>query len=200
MDEATRERVFEPFFTTKAPDKGTGLGLSVVYGIVKQHNGAIHVYSEPGKGSAFKVYFPAGEGSPDVKVPVKSEPIRGGSETILLAEDEEAILKLAWRILKDLGYTVLTATNGEEAVETFRRHRDEISLAVLDVVMPKMGGKDAYEAMRKENPGLKVLFMSGYSGDAIHEAFVLRPDTAFMGKPFTISTLARNVREVLDGT
>jgi PAS domain S-box-containing protein len=199
MDQATRERVFEPFFTTKAPGKGTGLGLSVVYGIVKQHNGFIHVYSEPGKGSTIKIYFPAIEAPPDVKIPVKTEPIRGGSEAILLVEDEESIRTLAEHILKGIGYIVFTARNGEEAIEVFRRHREKIALAVLDVVMPKMGGKEAFEMMRKENPGLKAIFMSGYSMNAIHEAFVIRPDTPFLGKPFVPTVLARKVREVLDG-
>lgn len=198
MDEATRERAFEPFFTTKAPEKGTGLGLSVVYGIVKQHNGYIHLYSESGKGSTFKVYFPAIDASPDVKIPVETEPIRGGSETILLAEDEESILRLAERALKDIGYTVFTASNGEDAIGVFRRHGEKIALAVLDVVMPKMGGKEAFEVMRKENPGMKAIFMSGYSMNAIHEAFVIRPDTPFLGKPFAPTVLARKVREVLD--
>lgn len=199
MDDATRERVFEPFFTTKAPDKGTGLGLSVVYGIVKQHNGFIHVYSEPGKGSTFKVYLPAVEVPPDVRVPVKAEPIRGGSETILLAEDEESVRGLAERILKDLGYTVLSARNGEEAFELFRTHGEKIALAVLDVVMPRMGGKETIEAIRKENPGLKAIFMSGYSANAIHEVFIIQPGSPFLGKPFTSTALARKVREVLDG-
>lgn len=199
MDEATRERAFEPFFTTKAPGKGTGLGLSVVYGIVKQQNGSIHLYSEPGKGSIIKIYFPAIEALPDVRMGVKSEPIRGGKETILLAEDEESIRTLAERILKDIGYTVLTACNGEEAIEVFRRHREKIDLAVLDVVMPRMGGKEIFEVMRKENPGLKAIFMSGYSMNAIHEAFVIKPDTPFLGKPFVPTVLARKVREVLDG-
>ncbi|MBW6464297.1 MAG: PAS domain S-box protein, partial [Firmicutes bacterium] len=140
MDEKTRERVFEPFFSTKGPDKGTGLGLAMVYGIVKQHGGFIHLYSEPGKGTAFKVYFPAVEAQPDA-VPAKrgEEILRGGKETILLAEDEEAIRALAERILTGFGYTVLAARNGEEAVEIFRRHK-EIDLAVLDVVMPRKGG------------------------------------------------------------
>ena len=198
MDEATRERVFEPFFTTKTPDKGTGLGLSVVYGIVKQHNGYIHVDSKPGKGSTFKVYFPLVEAPADVRTPVKTEPVRRGSETILLAEDEESIRTLAGRILGDLGYTVLPACNGEEAVDLFRRHGGKIALAILDMVMPRMGGKEAFEAMRKENPGQKVLFMSGYSGDSIHEGFVITTDTPFLGKPFSPMVLARKVREVLD--
>ena len=175
------------------------MGLSVVYGIVKRHNGAIHLYSEPGKGSTIKICFPAIEAPPDVKTPVTTEPTRGGSETILLVEDDESIRTLAEHILKDIGYIVFTARNGEEAIEVFRRHREKIALAVLDVVMPKMGGKEAFEMMRKENTGMKAIFMSGYSMNAIHEALVLRPDASFLGKPFIPTVLERKVREVLDG-
>ena len=199
MDEATRERAFEPFFTTKGPDKGTGLGLSVVYGIVKQHKGSINLYSEPGKGSTFKIYIPAIEAAPEVRVAVKPEPIRGGSETILLAEDEEPIRALAERILKEIGYTVLSASNGEEAIEVFRRHKETISLAVLDVVMPRMSGKAAFETIHKLNPLLKVIFMSGYTANAIHQSFVLTTGLPYLSKPFGPSSLTRKVREVLDG-
>jgi PAS domain S-box-containing protein len=198
MDEKTCERVFEPFFTTKGLDKGTGLGLSMVYGIVKQHGGFIHLYSEPGKGTVFKVYFPAIEAQPDA-VPEKrrEETVRGGTETILLAEDEEAIRALAERILTGFGYTVLVARDGEEAIEIFRRKK-EIVLAVLDVVMPRKGGKEAFEEMCRQNPRLKVIFMSGYSADAIHDSFVLIPGMPFLQKPFGPTILARKVREVLD--
>ena len=198
MEETIRERVFEPFFTTKGPDKGTGLGLAMVYGIVKQHNGFIHLYSEPGKGTAFKVYLPAIEAQPDaVPEKRKEEIVRGGTETILLAEDEEAIRALAERILTGFGYTVLVARNGEEAIEIFRKNK-EIVLAVLDVVMPRKGGKEAFEEMYKRNPLLKVIFMSGYSPDAIHDSFVLIPSTSFLQKPFGPTVLARKVRETLD--
>ncbi len=198
MDEKTRERVFEPFFTTKGPDKGTGLGLAMVYGIAKQHGGFIHLYSEPGKGTAFKVYFPAIEAQPDAVPTIRREEIvRGGTETILLAEDEEAIRSFIERALKELGYNVLVARNGEEAIEIFRQNK-EIVLAVLDVVMPRKGGKEAFEEMHKQNPRLKVIFMSGYSANAIHDSFVLIPGTPFLQKPFGPTILARKIREVLD--
>jgi CheY-like chemotaxis protein len=198
MDKETLGKVFEPFFTTKPVGQGTGLGLSSVYGIVKQSGGFIHAYSEPGNGSSFKVYFPAVEAPPDV-VPGKrrEEAVRGGTETILLAEDEESLRALAERILTGLGYTVLVARNGEEAVEVLDRNVN-VDLAVLDVVMPRKGGKEAYEEMRKGNPNLKVLFMSGYSAEAGHESFVLTPGTPFLPKPYTPASLARKVREVLD--
>jgi CheY-like chemotaxis protein len=198
MDEKTCERVFEPFFTTKGPDKGTGLGLAMVYGIIKQHGGYINLCSEPGKGTTFKVYFPAIEASPDAVPTIRREEIvRGGTETILLAEDEEAIRALVERTLKELGYNVLVARNGEEAIEIFRRNK-EIALAVLDVVMPRKGGKEAFEEMHKANPNLKVIFMSGYTANAIHDSFVLIADMPFLQKPFGPTILARKVREVLD--
>ena len=198
MDANTQERVFEPFFTTKAPDKGSGLGLAMVYGIVKHHNGFIHLYSEPGKGTTFKVYFPPAEGAPDVIEPGKLSEIRGGTETILLAEDDESVRMLVERTLKDLGYTVLAARNGEDAIEIFLRDKEKISLAVLDVVMPLKGGKEAYEVMHKVNPGLKVIFMSGYTINSVHESFVLIAGVPFLAKPFGPAALARKVREVLD--
>jgi len=198
MDEKTCARVFEPFFTTKGPDKGTGLGLAMVYGIVKQHGGFIHLYSEPGKGTTFKVYFPAIEAQPDAIPTIRREEIvRGGTETILLAEDEEAIRVLVERTLKELGYTVLVARNGEEAIEIFRQKK-EIVLAVLDVVMPRKGGKEAFEEMHKQNPRLKVIFMSGYSAGAIHDSFVLTASLPFLQKPFGPTILARKIRDVLD--
>jgi two-component system cell cycle sensor histidine kinase/response regulator CckA len=199
MDEETRERIFEPFFTTKGPDKGTGLGLAVVYGIVKQHNGFIHVYSEPGEGTTFRIYFPAVDVPADTKVVAARGIIRGGSETILLAEDNESVRHLAEHTLISNGYRVLIACDGQEAVDIFRRHGKEIAIVVLDMVMPNKGGKQAYDEMIATIPGLKAIFMSGYSANAIHDSFVLHPGIPFLQKPFGPSDLARMVREVLDG-
>jgi len=199
MDEKTREHIFEPFFTTKGPDKGTGLGLAMVYGIVKQHNGFIHVYSEPGKGTTFRVYFPEVDAPADAKVIASQGVAHGGSETILLAEDNESVRHLTEQTLASFGYKVLIACDGEEAVDIFRRHQNGIAMAVLDVVMPKIGGKQAYDEMVKIQAGLKVLFLSGYSANAIHESFVLLPGISFLQKPFAPDALARKVREVLDG-
>ncbi len=199
MDEETRERVFEPFFTTKGPDKGTGLGLAMVYGIVKQHDGFIHVYSEPGKGTTFRVYFPEVDATADAKVIVSQGVASGGSETILLAEDDGSVRNLMEQTLVSYGYKVLIACDGEEALGIFRREGKEIAMAVLDVVMPKKGGKQAYDEMTKTFPGMKVLFLSGYSANAIHDDFVLHPGIPFLQKPFDLPSLARKVREVLDG-
>ncbi|MDA8179662.1 MAG: hybrid sensor histidine kinase/response regulator [Desulfobacteria bacterium] len=198
MDEKTIERIFEPFFSTKGPEKGTGLGLAVVYGIVKQHNGFIHVSSDPGKGSTFEIRLPAVDAAPDPRAAAKEERVRGGNETILLAEDDEQVRMLAERILKERGYRVLAARNGEEAVGVFKENGGKINLAILDVMMPMKGGKQAFEKMRGGNPALKVIYTSGYTADAIHESFVLHAGVPFLQKPFRPGALARKVREVLD--
>ena len=174
------------------------MGLAMVYGIVKQHNGFIHLYSEPGKGTTFKIYLPPVEAAPDVVVSSKPSEIRGGAETVLLVEDDESVRMLMERTLMDLGYTVLVARDGEEAVDLFRKNADRIDLAILDVVMPRKGGKEAYEEMQNVRTDLKVIFMSGYTADAVHESFVLIAGTTFLSKPFGPGVLARKVREVLD--
>jgi PAS domain S-box-containing protein len=197
MDDATRKRVFEPYFTTKAPGKGTGLGLSMVYGIVKQNGGFVFLDSRPGEGTTFRIYFPASEGVSEEKEEKKEASVKGGAETILLAEDEETVRNLAERSLRGYGYEVLVARDGAEAVALCEAH-PEIAIAVLDVVMPRMGGKEALDDMRRRRPDLKALFTSGYSTDRIHESFVLLPGIEFLPKPYGPASLARRVRQVLD--
>jgi CheY-like chemotaxis protein len=197
MDDATRKRAFEPYFTTKAPGKGTGLGLSMVYGIVKQNGGFVFLDTRPGKGTTFRIYFPASEEVSEEKKEKREVAVKGGAETILLAEDEEAIRTLAERSLRGYGYEILAARDGAEAVALCEAH-PEIAIAVLDVVMPRMGGKEALDAMRLFRPDLKALFTSGYSTDRIHESFVLLPGIEFLPKPYGPASLARRVREVLD--
>jgi len=197
MDEKTRGKIFEPFFTTKGPEKGTGLGLAMVYGIVKKHDGYIHVFSEPGKGSTFRIHLPAVEAPPEERSIRENESVRGGNETILLAEDDEAVRKLAELALREYGYRVLTSRNGEEAVGIFRKEK-EVGLVLLDVVMPKMGGREALVVMHGTDPGLKALLMSGHALDQSHGQVVTVPEVPFLQKPFGPVLLARKVREVLD--
>jgi len=160
MDEKTRDRIFEPFFTTKGPERGTGLGLAVVYGIVKQHNGFINVYSEPGEGTTFRVFLPAVSAAPDRAETPAQEAVRGGNETILLVEDDGTVRALAERTLKEYGYDVLKGDNGEEAVEIFRE-RKGIDLVLIDVVMPRMGGKEAFDRIALARKVREVLDADG---------------------------------------
>ncbi len=198
MDEATRSHIFEPFFTTKGVGQGTGLGLATVYGIVKHHNGLIHVYSEPGKGTAFKIYLPIAERSADEvgsKIEVRAV---GGSETILVAEDEEMVRRLVVRVLESAGYTVLEAVDGEEALRVFEKHADKIDMAILDVMMPKLGGREVMERIRAQCASMRFLFSSGYSENAIHSNFVIKSGLRLISKPYLGADLLRAVRETLD--
>jgi CheY-like chemotaxis protein len=198
MDEQTRERIFEPFFTTKEMGKGTGLGLATVYGIIKQHQGFIDVESASGAGTSFHLYFPsAGTGSelpiaPDTQAPP------GGNETVLVAEDDDIIRSLVRSVLKEFGYQVIEAKDGEEAVRIFREDRGRIDLLLFDVIMPKKNGRAALDEIRAMDPRAKVLFMSGYSGDMISKEGILEKGMSFVPKPVSPSTLLRKVREVLD--
>lgn len=199
MDEETKSRIFEPFFTTKESGKGTGLGLSTVYGIVKQSGGYIWVYSEPGKGSTFKVYFPRTEDRAEDphKAISPVEDLRG-ENTVLVVEDEESIRKFACAVLGGYGYPVLPAHDGEDALRVAGEYEGEISLLLTDVVMPKMGGRELYDRIREQRPAIKILFMSGYTDDAIVHHGVLDSGTAFLQKPFSPISLARKVKEVLE--
>jgi nitrogen-specific signal transduction histidine kinase/CheY-like chemotaxis protein len=198
MDADTRAHLFEPFFTTKGVGKGTGLGLATVFGIVKQNHGLINVYSEPTRGTTFKIYLPrAGAETTAAAEVVQQRPLRG-SETVLFVEDEEQILNLGKRILQRQGYTVLAAPAPEQALALAAQHAGPIHLLVTDVVMPGMNGKELVERVRISRPDLKCLFMSGYTADIIAHHGVLEAGVAFLQKPFTIHTLAEKVREVLE--
>lgn len=196
MDKKTIEKIFEPFFTTKELGRGTGLGLSIVYGIIEQHNGYIDVRSQPGEGSVFSVYLPIVWLEPENENDASQ--IVGGIETVLIAEDNKELCQLSMKVLRDHGYSVLAATDGLAAVEMFRQHRGEIALIILDVVMPKMNGKEAYEAIRKIDPAVRVIFTSGYTDDIVIERGVENEQYDFLGKPLTPDTLLKKIREVLD--
>ena len=198
MDEETQRRIFEPFFTTKGLGKGTGLGLSTVFGITRQHNGMVHVYSEPGTGTTFKVYLPRIEGTEIYDEAIEVIPPRGGTEIILLADDDEGVRNIAKAMLDKAGYIVLTAADGEEAIRVFDEHADEIKLALLDVVMPKLGGKAVFDHIQERSPQTHVLFSSGYSINGIHSNFVLDDGMHLIQKPYQQDALLRRIRDLLD--
>ncbi|MCP4546418.1 MAG: response regulator [bacterium] len=198
MNKRTLARVFEPFFTTKSLGKGTGLGLATVYGLVKQHDSQIEVYSEVDKGTTFKIYFPLVESAALPISNIDEGAVAGGTETILLAEDDEMVREVCVSILEDAGYSILLATDGEEALQVYEEHGDKIDLALLDVVMPKLGGRAVFERIRETRPELSVLFASGYSMNAIHTNFVLEEGLMLIQKPYKRADLLRKVREMLD--
>ena len=199
MSEETRERIFDPFFTTKEKGKGTGLGLSTVYGIVKQSGGNIWVYSEEGHGTTFKVYLPQLKNtSQQAEAPAAEAAIPNGSETILLLEDEDVVRGLARQILEHAGYNVVAASRGEEALRFCNEKSQQVDLLLTDVVMPETSGKEIADRLSQMRPGLRVLFMSGYTDEAIVHHGVLDSNVEFIQKPFTPAALAKKVREVLD--
>jgi len=201
MDKRTQERIFEPFFTTKEVGKGTGLGLSTVYGIVKQSGGSIWVYSELGQGTTFKIYLPMALTEAEIATcdteEIPSQPM--GNGTILVVEDEAALRKIAVRTLEAVGYTVLSAADGDEALHVSSLHQGEILLLLTDVVMPRMGGSVLAQKLSLTRPSLKVVYMSGYTDDTIVHHGVLDKGTHFISKPFTAEDLTTMVRNVLDG-
>jgi PAS domain S-box-containing protein len=198
MDEKTRERIFEPFFTTKEVGRGTGLGLSIVYGIIKQHNGFINVYSEPGKGTSFNIYLPMIKSDIKETEFIEHAAITGGTETVILAEDDEEVRKLEKAVLTESGYNVIEALDGEDAISKFMEDKDKIQLLILDVVMPKKSGKEAYDEIRKVRPYIKTLFTSGYATDLIQKKGFPETDFSFISKPVSPKELLKKVREVLD--
>jgi len=200
MDAATRERIFEPFFTTKEMGRGTGLGLATVYGIVKQHNGFVNVYSEPGQGTTLHVYLPASASLPEAEpqLPASEEAQKGGVETILVAEDHDGLRDLVRKTLVSQGYTVILASNGQDAVGMFKAKSDEIRLVVLDVAMPLVGGPEAYSQMCAIRPDLPVIFMTGHVAEPVSLNSRIQDGAIFLQKPCTTETLSRTVRNTLD--
>lgn len=199
IDEKTKEKIFEPFFTTKETGKGTGLGLSIVYGIIKQHQGYINVYSEIGRGTTFKIYLPLSEKKVREVKPAPETPMTiGGTETLLLAEDDADVRKFTKYVLEESGYTVIEAEDGKDAVDKFIENKDKIRLLLLDVIMPKKNGKEAYDEIRKAKPEIKALFMSGYTANVIHKKGILEEGLDFALKPISPTELLKKVRGVLD--
>ena len=199
MDKATQAHIFEPFFTTKPVGQGTGLGLSTVYGIVKQSGGYVWVYSEMDRGTTFKIYLPAVPMGANAAEGERESlpPLAGGPERILLVEDEPNVRRIARRILERNGYTVLEAANGTEALRVLERRQEPIALVLTDLVMPEMGGRELASRLRIVSPTSRVLFMSGYTEDAVLRQSVMEPGSVFLDKPFTFETLIRKVREAL---
>jgi CheY-like chemotaxis protein len=199
MDAETRARIFEPFFTTKEPGRGTGLGLSMAYGVVKQSGGYIWAYSDPGKGASFKIYLPRVAGTVEANAIAQELPAPSGHETILFVEDEGSVRQLVSAFLESRGYRVLVAADGVAATQAAHSHKDKIDLLLTDVVMPKLGGRELAEDLRRTIPSLKVLFLSGYIGGPVLHPSVHESGTAYVQKPFSMRLLATRIREVLDG-
>lgn len=198
MDEDTRRRIFEPFFTTKEVGKGTGLGLAVVYGIIKQHEGLINVYSEPGRGTTFKIYLPLiAAGVDEEKKMVEERPL-GGTETILLAEDDETVRNLARLVLEGSGYNVIVANDGQDAVDKYKENRDNIRLLLFDIIMPRKTGKEAYDEIKSIKTDIKIIFLSGYAPDIIRQKALLDDNVMVTYKPISPNDLLKQVRGILD--
>jgi CheY-like chemotaxis protein len=201
MDQATLSRIFEPFFTTKQVGVGTGLGLAMVYGVVKQSGGFIWAYSEPGMGTSFKIYLPRvpGEDSESEMAQAASALSEGGSETILLVEDEPMVLNLTTSILKNAGYKVVTASTPRQALEKMAHQTDPVHIMITDVVMPGMSGPTLANTLVSEYPEMKIIFMSGYTDAAVVENRFIQPGSVFLQKPFSPDALKAKIRELLDG-
>jgi two-component system cell cycle sensor histidine kinase/response regulator CckA len=196
-----KTRIFDPFFTTKEVGKGTGLGLSLVYGIVKKHNGYINVYSRQEKGTTFKMYLPLAREQRPAELPTESEhtPLQGGTETVLIAEDDAPLRTVYSTVLRNFGYTVIEAVDGSDAVDKFAENRGRVGIIILDGIMPKMNGKEAWQQIRALEPGIRAIFISGYAEDVFTKDGILEGEAAFVAKPSSPEVLVRKIREVLDG-
>jgi signal transduction histidine kinase len=198
MHENIRGRIFEPFFTTKEVGKGTGLGLSMVYGIVKQHDGYINVYSEPGRGTTFNILLPLIQSKVEELRPADLIEVKGGNETILIGEDDIQVRNLLKEVLSNAGYHIIEAFDGNDAIEIFHKNKDNIHVLILDVIMPKKNGKEVYAEIKKVKSDMKVIFISGYSADVIHKKGKLEVGLNFISKPVSPDELLIKVRAVLD--
>jgi CheY-like chemotaxis protein len=198
MNRQTREKIFEPFFTTKEVGKGTGLGLSIVYGIVKQHNGFISVYSEPGEGAIFKIFLPAIDVQPD-KIRIRPpQAMVGCSAVILLAEDDLAVRSVIKTLLTEMGYNVIEAVDGQHAVEQYRQHSETIQLVLMDMIMPALNGQEAFEEIQKIKADARVLFMSGYTADYMRAKMDVAEGLRFIAKPIAPRELLKTIREIIN--
>ncbi len=201
MDQNVKKRIFDPFFTTKEIGQGTGLGLSIIYGIIEQHGGHIDVQSEPGSGTTFEIYLPLAKiQTEQEREDSGKESPRGGAEPILVAEDDPALRHLTSTILREYGYRVIEAENGEEAVNKFLEKGDEVKLLILDVIMPRKNGKEVYEEIKKVKPGMRAIFISGYAADIINRSDDLGPQAHFISKPIIPNVLLKKIREILDSS
>jgi len=197
MDEKTRKRIFEPFFTTKEMGRGVGLGLASVYGIIRGHHGFVNVYSEKDKGSTFNVYLPASDRKPEMKEAMRERVIEG-TETILVVDDERMILEVGCEMLRRLGYRVLEASSGQEALDLYQERKNDIALVILDMVMPGMGGAEIFDELRAANPDVRVILSSGYSLNGLASGIMAKGCRSFIQKPFGMAELSQKVRDVLE--
>jgi CheY-like chemotaxis protein len=200
MSEEVTTKIFEPFFTTKEPGRGTGLGLAMAYGIIKQHEGYVNVSSESGRGTTVDIYLPLVASKETASLPpFAANSLPGGTETVLVAEDDENLRKLTAAILGEYGYRVISAEDGEDAITKFGDNKDRVQLVILDMVMPKKGGNEVAEEIRRVSPGVKILFASGYTADRNLRQMALGEGMNFIMKPLTPKDLLVKVREMLDG-
>jgi len=199
MDEETKQHIFEPFFTTKKLGRGTGLGLASAYGIIKNHGGLINVNSKKGEGTTFNFYLPVVEAQTVKQLPDDIEDeILHGTETILIVDDEEIVVNVSREMLNNMGYNVLIARGGKEALETFKKDKDKIALVMLDMIMPDMGGSHVYNILKEIKPDIKVLLSSGYSLDGQASEIMSRDCDGFIQKPFNMVQLSKMIRKILD--